>query len=111
MQKNKAILTHIIYNSITLVALCALNACSFITKPSPFGLYRGMEDGAPEGSEEFRSGWKAGCNSGIAVNGTLHYKATHDFEYDEAQLQNDEYHAAWRLVFRHCRWYTAEWTR
>tara|TARA_B100001564_G_scaffold347324_1_gene347958 strand:+ start:666 stop:905 length:240 start_codon:yes stop_codon:yes gene_type:complete len=77
----------------------------------PFGLYNGMVDGAPKGTPVFRAGWKAGCDSGVAAYGSLHYKATYDYQYDPNQLNNNEYHAAWRLGFRHCRWYTAEWVR
>lgn len=97
--------------TLTLTLALILSGCSYITNPTPFGLYRGMEDGAPEGTPEFRAGWKDGCESGMAAYGTLHYKSTHDFKYDAVQLENNEYHAAWRLGFRHCRWYTAEWTR
>lgn len=94
-----------------ITALLILSSCSYINNPTPYGMYRGMENGAPQGTPNFRSGWKAGCESGLAAYGTLHYKATHKFEYDPYQLDNNEYHAAWRLGFRHCRWYASEWNR
>jgi len=70
-----------------------------------------MKDGAPEGTPQFRAGWKDGCGSGQAAYGTLHYKAAGGFDYNPDYLNNNEYHAAWRIGFRHCRWYTSEWTR
>ncbi|MCE3232151.1 MAG: hypothetical protein K0R98_408 [Rickettsiaceae bacterium] len=91
--------------------LLLLTACSYINSPAPVNVYKGMTDGAPEGTPAFREGWKAGCESGIAAIGSLHYKATHSFTYDETRLDDDEYHNAWRMGFRHCRWYTGEWQR
>lgn len=70
-----------------------------------------MQDKAPPGSESFRAGWKDGCESGMAAYGTLHYKVTHNYRYNTNYLDDNEYHTAWRVGFRHCRWYTAEWNR
>ncbi|MDB2415520.1 hypothetical protein N9W34_07085 [Rickettsiales bacterium] len=98
-------------NIILFSCALALNACSYITNPMPFGIYKGMQDGAPEGSPNFRAGWKDGCESGMAAYGSLHYKATHGYQYNQQSLSDDEYHAAWRVGFRHCRWYTAAWMR
>ena len=94
-----------------LVSICFINACSYIKNPHPFGLYRGMEDGAPEGSENFRMGWKDGCQSGMSAYGSLHYKSVYDYKYDESKIKNKEYYDAWRMGFRYCRWYTGEWIR
>lgn len=91
--------------------LIQLPACQQIAKQEPFGIHRGMTDGAPEGSETFRQGWKSGCNSGIAALGTLQQKVSYGFEYDPNMLESNEYHNAWRLGFRYCRWYTTQWTR
>jgi hypothetical protein len=96
---------------IAIAVLILISGCSQITHPIPLGLYNGMRDGAPEGTEDFRSGWKAGCESGLSAYGSLHYKMTHDYTYDETRLDNIEYHNAWRMGFRHCRWYAAEWLR
>lgn len=95
---------------ISILAYLA-TGCQSFTDPKPFGVHRGMIDGAPEGTPAFRSGFKDGCTSGMAAYGSLHYKMQHDFSYDPAQLENNEYHSAWKIGFRHCRWYTAEWTR
>jgi hypothetical protein len=94
---------------LTCFSLLLLCNCQSINKPTPVGIYRGMEGTAPAGSETFRQGWKDGCESGISALGSLHYKATHAFRYDAAALDNNEYHNAWRLSFRYCRWYTAQW--
>ena len=88
-----------------------INGCSSLSKPVPFGLYRGMRDEAPEGTETFRDGWKAGCHSGLAAYGFMQYKYAYSYTYDENMLGSDEYHNAWRLGFRHCRWYVAQWYR
>jgi hypothetical protein len=95
---------------ITIAAAILLSGCSYITHPTPFGIYNGMRDGAPEGTESFREGWKAGCESGMSALGSLHYKFTHHYTYDEARLNDEEYYSAWKNGFRHCRWYTAQWT-
>ncbi len=94
-----------------IVALILLSGCSQITKPVPFGLYKGMRDGAPEGTDTFRSGWKDGCESGLASNGLLTYKKAYKYKYDELMLENQEYFSSWRVGFRYCRWYVTEWTR
>ena len=91
--------------------LLPLGACQYIQNPEPFGMYRGMEGKAPAGTPTFRYGWKNGCESGMAALGPLQYKATHDFTYDATMLTNNEYHSAWRLGFRYCRWYTGQWTK
>jgi hypothetical protein len=93
------------------IAAILISGCSAITHPTPFGLYNGMRDGAPEGTDTFREGWKAGCESGMSAVGSLHYKFTHHYTYDQTKLDNDEYQDAWRMAFRHCRWYTAEWQK
>ena len=98
-------------NYIITLCLLGLTACQSITNPTPVGLYRGMKDQAPEGSDTFKHGWKEGCESGISAMGSLHYKAAHHFEYDPSMLNSNEYHNAWRLAFRYCRWYTAQWTQ
>jgi hypothetical protein len=98
----------ILFGYITLI--CALSSCKAISKPTPLGIYRGMEGNAPQGTAIFRHGWQDGCESGISALGSLHYKATHSFQYDPAQLSSNEYHNAWRLAFRYCRWYTSQWT-
>ena len=90
-----------------ILGVLILSACSQVTKPIPFGLYRGMQDGAPPGTESFRKGFKDGCESGLAAYGSLHYKAAYDYTYDDSLIQNDEYHGAWTIGFRHCRWYTS----
>lgn len=86
-----------------------LTGCQTVSNPTPFGIYRGMENQAPTGTPTFRAGWKDGCESGISAMGSLHHKATHHFAYDSTMLNSDEYHNSWRLGFRYCRWYTAAW--
>lgn len=95
---------------LILLSLIFICSCQNLRKPTPVGIYRGMEGLAPAGSSEtFRHGFQDGCESGIAALGSLHYKATHSFQYDPAALNSNEYHNAWRLAFRYCRWYTAQW--
>ena len=79
--------------------------------PVPFGLYRGMKGDSPDGTPSFKTGWKDGCESGTAAYGSLHHKATHDYRYDPNMLADDEYHEAWKIGFRHCRWYTSSWLK
>lgn len=93
------------------ILLVQLSACQYIQKPEPYGMYRGMVENAPQGTETFRHGWKTGCNTGLSALGSLHYKATYKFEYDHTLIDNNEYHNAWRLGFRYCRWYISQWTR
>ena len=93
------------------MAILMISGCSQLTHPTPFGLYRGMEGNAPAGTEIFRTAWNDGCTSGMAAYGSLHYKLVYDYTYDNEMLNNEEYHNAWRLGFRHCRWYIASWDR
>lgn len=98
--------------TLTALALLLLTTgCQQFMAPVPYGMYRGMRDGAPEGSDTFRDGFKAGCTSGMAAYGPYHYKVMYDYTYDANMVQNAEYHNAWRIGFRHCRWYTQEWTK
>lgn len=96
-----------------LLASCfiilSLTACNAILEPKPYGIARGMQNGAPEGTATFRYGWKDGCESGMAAYGTSHYKAVYGFKYDTVLINDGEYHEAWQLGFRHCRWYASGW--
>lgn len=94
---------------VVLLVMFAASSCNSITKPVPHGLYSNLIDGAPEGTPGFRYGWKEGCESGMAAYGSLHYKMAYNFKYDRTALHNDEYHKAWEMGFRHCRWYTQTW--
>jgi hypothetical protein len=99
-----------IFSNLILV-IFLVSGCAALSKPVPLGLHIGMRDGAPEGTEVFRDGWKDGCHSGLAATGHLQYKFSYDYTYNEKMLDNDEYHNAWRLGFRHCRWYVSQWYR
>ncbi len=92
-----------------ILTILLVNGCHYANKPR--GIDRGMIDGAPDGTPIFRSGWKDGCESGISAVGSLQYKAANGFSYDATMLSSNEYHNAWRLGFRYCRWYTAQWLR
>lgn len=97
--------------AITLSATACETMVSQIAKPTPYGLYSGMNGKSPDGTPSFKQGWEAGCESGISAYGSLHHKSTHDFKYDANKLHDNEYHAAWTIGFRHCRWYSSEWER
>ncbi len=96
---------------LQVAALLLLCSCQSLSNIKPMGMYRGMEDGAPKGTPVFRSGWKSGCESGMAAMGSLQYKLVHGFDYNPEMLNNNEYHNAWRLGFRYCRWYTTQIVR
>lgn len=96
---------------IIAILLLNLTACNSFYRPTPFGLYNGMNNNVPEGSKLFQAGWKAGCDSGLAASGPLQYKAMYEYTYDASYIDSDEYHSAWRVGFRYCRWYVAQWTR
>ena len=94
---------------VIISILFAVSSCNYVTKPVPHGLYKNLVEGAPPGTPGFRYGWKQGCESGMAAYGSLHYKMAYKFQYDRTALHNDEYHKAWEMGFRHCRWYTSTW--
>ncbi|MEM7617656.1 MAG: hypothetical protein AAF195_04675 [Pseudomonadota bacterium] len=94
-----------------IILITTLCSCNSLTTPRPYGIDNGLVEGAPPGSPGFRYGWKDGCESGMAAYGSLHYKISYGFKYDRTALHNDEYHKAWEMGFRHCRWYTAAWVK
>jgi len=112
----KKITSKIIFIILLILTLagCQWNGntmASQLFHPVPPRMYEGMVDGAPEGTPVFRTGFKDGCESGMSAYGSLDYKAKHEFRHDPELAINDEYHSAWLLGFRHCRWYTASWTQ
>lgn len=90
----------------TLISM--LSACQSVLSPMPEGVEQGLVDGAPAGTAAFRYGWKDGCESGMATYGAPHYKAVYDFTYDTDLINDREYHQAWQVGFRHCKWYTIQ---
>jgi hypothetical protein len=72
---------------------------------TPHGYDRNMIDGAPNGTPSFRSGWKAGCESGFTVMPSGYMKTLHNFSFDPQMIQNAAYNEAWYMGFNHCRWY------
>ena len=89
---------------------------------TPYGVDKGMIDGAPPGTEAFRAGWQDGCESGISTSGSMHHKAFNQFrfrsefaesnkEYNDlnTDFSDNEYYNGWRMAFNHCRYYNARW--
>lgn len=100
--------------TITLIPLLmsmlvCLSACQQFLKPRPFGIDYGLENRAPPGTPNFQDGWRDGCESGIAAYGTMMYKTTSSYTFDQTRLNDPEYYHGWELAFRHCRWYTSNW--
>lgn len=91
--------------------LIILSSCSQITNLHPAGLYKNMDNQIPEGSQTFQDGWNSGCTSGLAASGSLFYKMAYNYTYDETQVNNRKYYDAWKVGFRHCRWYVGAWTK
>jgi hypothetical protein len=109
-QEDKAMKPSFLRLVMLAMLLMPLAACGSLINPKPMNMTAGMVDGAPMGTSGFRYGWKDGCESGLAAYGPMHYKVTHGYKYDTAMLSDNEYHGAWEMGFRHCRWYVAQWT-
>ncbi len=94
---------------VIVCVLMLLPACSSITEPKPWGIDAGMQDGAPAGSNSFRTGFKEGCDSGMSASGDMYYKSVYSYEYNANTISDVDYTRGWSLGFRHCRRYTAAW--
>ncbi len=94
---------------ILLIATMFCISCTGFTQP--LGHAHGMQDGAPEGTPQFRMGWRDGCQTGFHVSGDTHYKFLNSFTFKADFIEDDEYNEAWYMGFNHCRWYIASWQR
>lgn len=94
---------------VILLLAVGSTACTSMISPIPYSITAGMPKGAPEGSPGFSYGWKHGCVSGMAAYGPMHHKVAYKYTYDTLLVNNDEYHDAWELGFRHYRWYINSW--
>jgi len=94
---------------ILLMSAILTTSCFSENNMIPWGIYNGMINQAPEGSDVFRKAWKDGCHSGLSAYGSTWYKIMYQYRYDSRYINNDEYHDAWKIGFRHCRWYIDSW--
>jgi len=96
---------------LSLITMLVLTSCGYMeqvfTRPRPWG----MAD-TPEGSPTFQQGWEDGCDSGLGVYGSYHYRVkAYRFRQDYTQINNPEYYRAWKDGYGYCRWYVWNWSR
>ncbi len=87
-------------NMMVVMVAFALVGCNPI-RPWPAGLVKEMPVDAPE---EYKLGWKDGCESGFASYGNDYYKTFYKFHYDmELMRTNKLYMRIWKDSYKHCR--------
>jgi hypothetical protein len=70
-------------------------------KPMPW-IFKQMPEHAPE---EYKKGWKEGCESGLASMTNDYYKTFYTFKQDAGLIKNEIYYKAWKDTFNFCRHY------
>ncbi len=79
-----------------LFSILLINACQAGSISQPAGIFRGMRDGAPEGTEIFRAGWKDGCETGIAANTNDFYKLFAKIKQNPKYMKEEVYRRVWQ---------------
>lgn len=65
----------------------------------------------PEGgSQEFESGWRDGCKTGMSTMASNYYKTFYRYTQDPELINNIEYYQAWKDAYHYCRQYVFRWT-
>ncbi|MEJ0010882.1 MAG: hypothetical protein WDN72_10705 [Alphaproteobacteria bacterium] len=57
----------------------------------------------PSGPPEYKLGWEDGCDSGLAAQGGMLYKASMGFKKRPEMADNDLYKTSWNEGFTYCR--------
>jgi len=57
----------------------------------------------PSGPKEYKLGWEDGCNSGLAAQGGMVFKAVYGFQKRPEMGSNQAYNTAWNDGFTYCR--------
>ena len=65
----------------------------------------------PEGGpQEFQTGWRDGCDTGLAAHGTDVYRTAFQFTQDPSLTLNPIYYQAWKDAENFCRTYIFEYS-
>lgn len=90
------ILAVVVTNSLT--ACGSAKAYSLFTKPYT------LDTQVPEGPENYQTGWKDGCESGMSANNTnLHMTLGSQRFVINNNYRNDQlYNIAWQYAYNHC---------
>jgi len=64
-----------------------------------------IPDAPSEGPEEYKQGWRDGCETGMAAYGNMRYKAIYQFKQDQNLTGNPIYYNAWRQSYTYCRYH------
>lgn len=95
--------------TILLLASCILflSACENFVNPRPMGLRQILRDieANPGYSEEYKKGFKEGCDSGTAAHGNYYYKTFYQYTHTPELMDNRDYARAWPDAFHICRSY------
>lgn len=94
---------------IALAAMLVLAGCSALQsfKPKPPFLKTEIDFGP----EEYRQGYKDGCESGMATFGSSLYKSVYRQHRDPRYEKNQMYNQVWRDAYNYCYQWIFVWNK
>ena len=103
---------NILYKKTCCLILIALLATSCGYKPQlgPPWMQKLFKEG-PDGPEEFRQGWRDGCETGLSAVANRFQRSFYQFKQDYKLAQNPVYYAGWRTSFTYCQRYLFQYLR
>lgn len=90
--------------AIILISLITLSGCYDApdkVKPLAF-VFEGMPKDAPN---NYKRGWKDGCETGLSVMTNAMYKTFWTFKQDKKLRADSTYYTAWKAAYNYCRSY------
>lgn len=86
----------------SLVLLLVLTACY-----NPNLNIATMPKVPTQGSNEYITGWRAGCETGMATYSNSYMRTRYKTNVDGRMMQNRDYNKGWELGQRYCSYYSA----
>lgn len=94
--------------AIILASCTNLNNVPNDLKPLNRILFSQMPEDAPE---EYKDGWKRGCESGMAAYGNDYYASFYQMNTDVTKTTDEVYYKAWLDSYNYCRRFVMSWLR
>lgn len=86
---------------LIILLLSLLPAC--VTNPR-LDIY-GMPHPPKDGTQDYRDGWQAGCETGMATYSGSYLRNRYNTNVDGERMTNKHYNRGWELGQRYCSYY------
>lgn len=102
------------YRYIVLVIILLfpiLQGCDWRPRAGPPWAQKLLSQGPTNAPENFRQGWRDGCETGIATTGNHMQKFFYTFKQDSSLAQNPEYYTGWKNGWSYCQRYIFQYNK